>query len=298
MRTLVDEKKIDPKGKFIAGAYIVLEQMLEHDSPGCGVKADPNIVSRVKLLKAKFLAVQELRGLSGAGWDDEQKMVEVEDSSYDEYVAVSVVPCCLHSDNDLYLNLQSHPHCAKLNRVPFPCYDGLACVFGKVCATGKGAVGVEELEKGFPPIQVPNTPLLSSENVEIPNVETEPSGQPNNTPEATEVPSPSVNAGNSEANSRRKRARRAPIETSSDVTELKPMNEDATSSLRSMVQESDNIHKQRSMMLPELEMIEGLTEDQVYDAAIRLGTDDGMLELFFNIATNHGRKRFIERLLR
>ncbi|CAN1179064.1 hypothetical protein LINPERHAP2_LOCUS33983 [Linum perenne] len=71
--------------------------MLEHDSPGCGVKADPNIVSRVKLLKAKFLAVQELRGLSGAGWDDEQKMVEVEDSSYDEYVAVSVVPCCLHS---------------------------------------------------------------------------------------------------------------------------------------------------------------------------------------------------------
>ncbi|CAN1179063.1 hypothetical protein LINPERHAP2_LOCUS33983 [Linum perenne] len=279
MRTLVDEKKIDPKGKFIAGAYIVLEQMLEHDSPGCGVKADPNIVSRVKLLKAKFLAVQELRGLSGAGWDDEQKMVEVEDSSYDEYVA-------------------SHPHCAKLNRVPFPCYDGLACVFGKVCATGKGAVGVEELEKGFPPIQVPNTPLLSSENVEIPNVETEPSGQPNNTPEATEVPSPSVNAGNSEANSRRKRARRAPIETSSDVTELKPMNEDATSSLRSMVQESDNIHKQRSMMLPELEMIEGLTEDQVYDAAIRLGTDDGMLELFFNIATNHGRKRFIERLLR
>ncbi|CAN1160552.1 hypothetical protein LINPERHAP2_LOCUS23383 [Linum perenne] len=185
-----------------------------------------------------------------------------------------------------------------MNRVPFPCYDGLACVFGKVRATGKGAVGAEELEKGFPPIQVPNTPLLSCENVEIPNVETEPSGQLNNTPEATEVPSPLVNAGNSEANSRRKKARRANIETSSDVTELKPMIEDATSSLRSMVQESDNIHKQRSMMLPELEMIEGLTEDQVYDAAIRLGTDDGMLELFFNIATNHGRKRFIERLLR
>ncbi|CAN1143405.1 hypothetical protein LINPERPRIM_LOCUS26509, partial [Linum perenne] len=31
-----------------------------------------------------------------------------------------------------------------------------------------------------------------------------------------------------------------------------------------------------------------------YDTAIRLGTDDGMFELFFNIATNHGRKRFIE----
>ncbi|CAN1244598.1 hypothetical protein LINPERPRIM_LOCUS6174 [Linum perenne] len=278
MRTLVDEKKIDPKGKFIAGAYLVLEQMLENDSPGCGVKAEPNIVSRVKTLKAKFLAMQELRGLSGAGWDDEQKMVELEDSTYDEYVA-------------------SHPHCAKMNRVPFPCYDGLAYVFGKVRATGKGAVGLEELEKGFPPIELPKTPLLGLDSGEMPNVETDPTGQPNNTPEGREAPRPSVNAGNSEGSNRRKRARPSNIGTSSDVTELKPIFEDAASSLRSMVQESDKSRKQRSMMLPELEMIEGLTMDQVYDAAIQLGKDDGMLELFFNITTNQGRKRFIERLL-
>ncbi|CAN1148836.1 hypothetical protein LINPERHAP2_LOCUS16711 [Linum perenne] len=67
----------------------------------------------------------------------------------------------LHTD--LYFKFQSHPHCAKLNRVPFPCYDGLAYVFGKVRATGKGAVGSEELEKGFPPIEVPKTPLLGLE---------------------------------------------------------------------------------------------------------------------------------------
>ncbi|CAN1156418.1 hypothetical protein LINPERHAP2_LOCUS20930 [Linum perenne] len=123
--------------------------MLEHDSLGCGVKADPNIVSREKLLKAKFLAKQKLHGLSGPRWDDEQNMVDVEYSSYDKYVAVSIVPCCLHFvdrknifflflHNDLYLNFQSHPHYAKLNRVPFPCYDGLVYVFGKVCAIGKG----------------------------------------------------------------------------------------------------------------------------------------------------------------
>ncbi|CAN1165274.1 hypothetical protein LINPERHAP2_LOCUS26058 [Linum perenne] len=212
MRTLVDE----PKGKFIAGAYLVLEQMLKHDSP-------------------------------------------------------SVL----------------HPHCAKTNRVPFPCYDALAYVFGK--------------------------------NGDITNVKTDQTGHPSNTPERTKVPSPSVNAGNSKATSRRNRAfsiigfgsvaslrfsnfwrnraRRSNIETPSDVTELKPMIEDAARSLRSMVRESDEDHKQRSMVLPELEMIEGLTEDQVYDEAIQLGNDDGMLELFFNIATNQGRKRFIERLL-
>ncbi|CAN1148809.1 hypothetical protein LINPERHAP2_LOCUS16689 [Linum perenne] len=260
MRTLIDEKKIDPKGKFIAGAYLVLEQMMENESPGCGVKADPNIVSRVKTLKAKFLAMQELRGLSGAGWDDEQKMVELEDSTYDEYVA-------------------SHRHCAKLNRVPFPCYDG--------------AVGSEELEKGFPPIEVPKTPLLGLETGEIPNVETDPTGEPNNTPEGRELPRPSVNVGNSEGSYRRKRARPSNIGTSSDVTELKPIIEDAASSLRSMVQESDNARKKRSMMLHELEMTEGLTVDQLYDAAIQLAKDEGMLELFFNIATNQGRKRFI-----
>ncbi|CAN0906782.1 hypothetical protein LINGRAHAP2_LOCUS24440 [Linum grandiflorum] len=36
--------------------------MIERAKPGCGVKTDPNIMSRVKTLKQKFLAVQELRG--------------------------------------------------------------------------------------------------------------------------------------------------------------------------------------------------------------------------------------------
>ncbi|CAN1140571.1 hypothetical protein LINPERHAP2_LOCUS11947 [Linum perenne] len=57
-----------------------------HEKPNCGVKASPNIVSRCKTLKAKFLAVQELRGLSGAGWDDVKKAVDIEDTSYAEYV--------------------------------------------------------------------------------------------------------------------------------------------------------------------------------------------------------------------
>ncbi|CAN1149225.1 hypothetical protein LINPERHAP2_LOCUS16905 [Linum perenne] len=81
--------------------------------PTCGIKADPNIISRVKTLKVKFLAIQELRGLSGAGWDDVGKMVDVDNTVYAEYV-------------------QSHPHCAKLNRVSFLLFDGLTFVFGKV----------------------------------------------------------------------------------------------------------------------------------------------------------------------
>ncbi|CAN1317909.1 hypothetical protein LINPERPRIM_LOCUS30610 [Linum perenne] len=49
---------------------------------------------------------KELRGLSGAGWDDVKKMVDINDILYAEYVA-------------------KQSHCAKQIRVPFTCYDGL-----------------------------------------------------------------------------------------------------------------------------------------------------------------------------
>ncbi|CAN1750587.1 hypothetical protein LINPERHAP1_LOCUS4089 [Linum perenne] len=117
------------------------------DKPGCGIKADPNIISRVKTLKAKFLALQELRGLSGASWDDCAKQVDMDDNVYAEYVA-------------------NHTHCAKLNRVPFPLYDALAVVYGKGRATGKTAVGLEELNQSCPPID-------DSENLMLNWIDTE-----------------------------------------------------------------------------------------------------------------------------
>ncbi|CAN1240098.1 hypothetical protein LINGRAPRIM_LOCUS2603 [Linum grandiflorum] len=89
MHTLVDLKKVDDKGCFAPGAYKDLERMLEEEKPGCGVKSDPNIVSRCKLLKKRFLAVQELKNLSGAGWDEVRKMVVIDDTVYADYVAVS-----------------------------------------------------------------------------------------------------------------------------------------------------------------------------------------------------------------
>ncbi|CAN1125806.1 hypothetical protein LINPERHAP2_LOCUS3070 [Linum perenne] len=279
MRNLVDEKKIDPKGKFIAGAYIVLEQMMEHEKPGCKVKADPNIISRVKTLKGKFLAMQELRGLSGAGWDDVAKSVDIEDTVNDEYVA-------------------NHAHCAKMNRVPFPLYDGLAYVFGKGRATGKGVVGVKELESGCPGIEVPNKMHLGW-NYTTSNIGTEPSEQPNiNQEEERDVPSPmSGSVPPSEPTNRPKRARRSNPTSGDDVSGLTPLIEDAVTSLRSMEQESDVVHKQRAMVFTEIGKIEGLTEDQVVDATLRLGKDDSLLEIFFNVSSDHARKRFIERTL-
>ncbi|CAN0906352.1 hypothetical protein LINGRAHAP2_LOCUS24199 [Linum grandiflorum] len=44
-----------------------------------------------------------------------------------------------------------------MNRVPFPHYDGLAYVFGKVRATGAKAVGLDELDATCPRIEVQKT---------------------------------------------------------------------------------------------------------------------------------------------
>ncbi|CAN1796583.1 hypothetical protein LINPERHAP1_LOCUS20945 [Linum perenne] len=52
--------------------------------------------------------------------------------------------------------MQNHSHCAKLNRVPFPLYDALAFVYRKGRATGKTAVGLEELNQTCPPIDEPD----------------------------------------------------------------------------------------------------------------------------------------------
>ncbi|CAN1161839.1 hypothetical protein LINPERHAP2_LOCUS24155 [Linum perenne] len=87
---IADDKKVDEKGKFANGAHTLLERLMLNEKPNCGVKATPNIVSRCKTLKAKFLAVQELRGLSGAGWDDVKKAVDIDDTSYAEYVEVRI----------------------------------------------------------------------------------------------------------------------------------------------------------------------------------------------------------------
>ncbi|CAN0847112.1 hypothetical protein LINGRAHAP2_LOCUS4798 [Linum grandiflorum] len=60
--------------------------------------------------------------------------------------------------------LQSHKDCAKMNRVHFPCYDGLEYVFGKVRATGTKAVGPRKLDVPCPKIEVTKTMLLGWSN--------------------------------------------------------------------------------------------------------------------------------------
>ncbi|CAN1177742.1 hypothetical protein LINPERHAP2_LOCUS33284 [Linum perenne] len=256
------------------------------DKPGCGIKADPNIISRVKTLKAKFLALQELRGLSGAGWDDGAKQVDIDDTVYAEYVA-------------------NHTHCAKLNRVPFPLYDALAFVYGKGRATGKTAIGLEELNEACPRLDDPlmlnwidtedvNDQARGGDEENQPNDQTTPPPMP----EEHTSTFPNQKTTQSEASSQPKRMRRSTVSSGGEVAELKPILEDAVSSLKSMIVESDVVKNQRNRLFEELKKIDGLTMEQVMDATLSFGKDDRMLQIFFNMTDPEARKCLVERALR
>ncbi|CAN1130324.1 hypothetical protein LINPERPRIM_LOCUS13152 [Linum perenne] len=267
---------------------------MEQERPGCGVKADQNIISRCKKLNEKFLALQELRGLSGSGWDDTKKMVILDETSYADYVA-------------------KHSHCAKLNRVPFPSYDGLAKVFDKVRATGESAIGMEELEKGCPTIEVQKNLVLGWKNTHFgydesspptpmdkrareqstpPTPTTDDQSNPR-TPVDKDAPSDAIPP---DATNRAKKTHRSSSQVGSEIAELKPMILKTINSLESMVEEANTVHKQRSMLYQELRKVAGLTDKHIWAATVSLGKDGSMLEIFFNLE-GEDRKKFILCLL-
>ncbi|XP_062075003.1 uncharacterized protein LOC133779011 [Humulus lupulus] len=120
-------------GTFKPGYLQQLEKMMAEKIHGCGLKAQPHIDSRVKILKKQYHAISEMLGpnASGFGWNEVDKCVVAEKSVFDEWV-------------------KSHPTARGLRNKSFPHYDDLGQVFGKDRATGQGAMGfyeiVEEIE--------------------------------------------------------------------------------------------------------------------------------------------------------
>ncbi|CAL1407488.1 unnamed protein product [Linum trigynum] len=98
--------------------------MMEERAPSCGVRVEPHIRSRHKFLKKDFHVVHLLRNQSGCGWDEVTKTPPLDDDVFENIVKV-------------------FPNCKKFNRKPFPFYDELLKVFGKVGpANGRKTVGL------------------------------------------------------------------------------------------------------------------------------------------------------------
>jgi hypothetical protein len=87
---LVDDGWKADAGSFKPGYTKVLEKYIHNKFPGCTLKANPHIESRVKRLKSQYSAIKDMLGpsASGFGWDDTRKMIIVEKEIYSQWCKV------------------------------------------------------------------------------------------------------------------------------------------------------------------------------------------------------------------
>ncbi|CAN1851637.1 hypothetical protein LINPERHAP1_LOCUS40272 [Linum perenne] len=182
--------------------------------------------------------------------------------------------------------VQKHPHCAKLNHVAFPLYDGLAFVFGKGRATGKSAVGLEELNRVCDPTVDTEGMLMDWINIDSPYERAEFGDEENNPIDHTSPPPPA-----DEQNQPSQTDKTTQSDASSKPKRMQH-------SLKSMLVESEAVHNQRNLLTEELKKIDGLSRAQVMDATVALGKDDRMLQIFFNMVDPEDRKCLVERVIR
>ena len=92
---LHSEGKFKSEGGFKPGHLKALEIKLHDRLPGSNLQGKPHIESRMKTLKTHFQVVHDmLTGpyCSGFGWDNERKIVTVEQPVWDAYLQVYIKP--------------------------------------------------------------------------------------------------------------------------------------------------------------------------------------------------------------
>ncbi|XP_062113924.1 uncharacterized protein At2g29880-like [Humulus lupulus] len=114
-------------GTFKTSNLQQLEKWICEKILHCGLKTQPHIDSRIKILKKQFHAISEMLGpsTSGFGWNEELKCVVAEKSVFDEWI-------------------KSHPNAKGLRNIAFPHYEDLVTIFGKDRANGQGAMRFSE----------------------------------------------------------------------------------------------------------------------------------------------------------
>ena len=91
MLDLHNTGKYTADGGFKSGSFTAVERILSVTLPNVGLKAEPHIKSRIKMLKQNFAIVHDMLcgpNTSGFGYDDTKKCVVVERPIWDAYLQV------------------------------------------------------------------------------------------------------------------------------------------------------------------------------------------------------------------
>ncbi|KAI8530727.1 hypothetical protein RHMOL_Rhmol11G0082100 [Rhododendron molle] len=112
---------------FKMGYFTHLEKEFPKVLPGCTLKANPHIDSKVRYWKSCWARIVDITNLSGFGWDNVNKRIDVEQEVWDAYE-------------------KAHSQKAKgLYGKSFPYFDDWCVIFGKDRATGAAAEDYDEM---------------------------------------------------------------------------------------------------------------------------------------------------------
>ncbi|GAU43673.1 hypothetical protein TSUD_302360 [Trifolium subterraneum] len=257
---LVDDGWKADAGSFKPGYTKVLEKYIHNKFPGCTLRANPHIESRVKRLKSQYSAIKDMLGpsASGFGWDDTRKMIMVEKEIYSQWC-------------------KSHPTAIGLYGKPFPHFDTLDTVFGKDKASGNAAEDTVDMPAAMEKEYFPSTQGGGSEI----NLNDDEDYFESQIPE-TPIPNTATPGSNPTNQSQREFY-------ASGVENMKQ--------LSSCFMHEKVTAERRNQIVSILNEIELPAEDVVM-AAVLITKDNNLCDCFFAMPTPELRKKFVGMLLR
>ncbi|PPD76897.1 hypothetical protein GOBAR_DD26187 [Gossypium barbadense] len=263
---------------FKAGYLNELEKMLQKALPNALLKAKPNIESRIRCLKREWPVVNDMlngQNNSGFGWDEHRQLVVAEDAVWESYV-------------------KSHKEAAQFRHRSFPYYNQLTAIYARDRVTGKDAqIAADVLEK-IHAEDVPTTDMNEERNtfydceayVSLDNMDvsgTEPRGDRDQ-------------GGSSSSNKRKKKsdARDNVYSPFDEVATLlaeniKAVGDQISRSIASEVvvqqksEEYQKMEEKASNLYSSLWEIEGLSDDQRYEALSKIPDHPTQMIVFFSL---------------
>ncbi|CAJ2671348.1 unnamed protein product [Trifolium pratense] len=275
---LVDDGWKADAGSFKPGYTKVLEKYILNKFPGCTLKANPHIESRVKRLKSQYSAIKDMLGpsASGFGWDDTRKMIIVEKEIYSQWC-------------------KSHPTAIGLFGKPFPHFDSLDIVFGKDKASGNAAEDTVDMPTQMEKEQFASTHGGGS-GIDLDDDEDDFVSQ---IPETQTANTTNYRTGKRGG----KRVKHNDDGSDSFLTSVNKLSECFASGVENMKQLSscfmhEKVTAERRNQIVSILNEIGLSDDDVVMASMLITKDNNLCDCFFSMNTPELRKKFVVMLLR
>nr|KJB11819.1 hypothetical protein B456_002G2175002 [Gossypium raimondii] len=276
---------------FKAGYLNELEKMLEKALPRAMLKANPNIESRIRCLKREWSVVYDMlngQNNSGFGWDEHRQLVVAEDAIWESYV-------------------KSHKEASQFRHRSFPYYNQLTAIYARDRATGKDAQTatdvLEEIhcedERTTDMNEERNTFYDCEADVSLDDMDvfgTDPLGDRDQ-------------GGSSSSNKRKKKSdARDNVYSSFEEAatllreKIQAVGDQISRSIASEVvvqqkpEEHQKMEEKASNLYSALWSIEGLTDNQQYDALSKIPDHPTQMIVFFSLPSV-GRLEWVRRFL-